>query len=118
MFPNQPPNRKMFKPAKILFFVAVVLAIVFVLGTVVMLLWNAILPKIAGVKPLDLWQAIGLLVLSRILFGGFKPGSPPWKDKRDHFRSKKAAWKEKWMNMSEEERQEFKNRWRKRCGKD
>ena len=42
------------------------------LGEVVMLLWNLILPDLfAGIRPIDYWHGLGLLVLSRILFGGF-----------------------------------------------
>jgi hypothetical protein len=52
---------------------ALMLAVVAVLGLVVMLLWNAIVPGVfAGVRTLDYRQALGLLVLSRILFGGFR----------------------------------------------
>ena len=52
-------------------------AVVFiVLGLLVMSLWNALLPAILGVKAIGFWQALGILVLSRILFGGlgFRPG--------------------------------------------
>jgi len=46
-------------------------AVIFiVLGLVVMTLWNALLPAILGVKAIGFWQALGILVLSRILFGG------------------------------------------------
>jgi hypothetical protein len=51
------------------------LAAVAILGLVVMLLWNAIVPGVfAGVRTLDYRQALGLLVLTRILFGGFRGG--------------------------------------------
>ncbi|MCK7427937.1 hypothetical protein [Enterobacter chengduensis] len=52
-------------------------AVIFiVLGLLVMSLWNALLPAILGVKAIGFWQALGILVLSRILFGGlgFRPG--------------------------------------------
>jgi hypothetical protein len=45
------------------------------LGWVVMALWNAVLPGVfIGVRAIDYRQALGLLVLSRILFGGFRGG--------------------------------------------
>ena len=93
-----------------LFFAAAFL----VLGAIVMLLWNAILPEVTSARPLSYWQALGLLVLSRILFGGFRfgrPGAAPayWKKKRE--------WREKWMDMSEEERARFRDSWQKRCGR-
>jgi hypothetical protein len=43
------------------------------LGGAVMLLWNAVIPAVfVGSRSLDYPQALGLLVLSRILFGGFR----------------------------------------------
>ena len=43
------------------------------LGWVVMALWNAIIPGVfVGVRAIDYRQALGMLVLSRILFGGFR----------------------------------------------
>ncbi len=45
------------------------------LAGVVMLLWNAVMPAVlAGARVMDYWQALGLLVLCRILFGGFRGG--------------------------------------------
>lgn len=98
------PNRKKF----ILLPFAIV-GFVLLVGWVVMLLWNAILPKVvAGVSALTYWQAVGLLVLSKILFSGFKGGGGPHRPSKMHFR-------EKWRNMSEEERTKFKEAWRDRC---
>jgi hypothetical protein len=45
------------------------------LGFVVMLLWNWVVPDIFGLKRLDYWHAWGLLALCWILFRGFRPGS-------------------------------------------
>ena len=42
----------------------------FVGGEIVMHLWNWLLPSIAGVRTIGFWEALGLLVLCRILFGG------------------------------------------------
>ncbi len=88
-----------------------ILALAFLLGAVVMWLWNAILPAATGVNPLNYWQALGLLLLSRILFGGFRAGARP----HTH---KPAPWRDKWMHMSEEERERFKAEWRKRCNRE
>lgn len=81
-----------------------------------MLLWNAILPEVTGVKTLTYWQAVGLLVLSRILFGGWRGGGKPrgYTKHRPDFRKEKE-WREKWMNMSREERMKFRQEWRERC---
>jgi len=40
-------------------------------GAIVQLLWNWLLPEILSVRAISFWQALGLLALSRILFGGF-----------------------------------------------
>ena len=110
MFPNDRMKGKGFHPAKVLFFIVFLIGMVFLVGAIVMLLWNAILPEITGVKPLNLWQAIGILLLSKILFGGFG-----WGKKRGKHRSNRRHWKEKWMSMSEEERNAMKEKWKKRC---
>ena len=81
-------------------------------GFAVMLLWNAILPVvIPAVGILNYWQALGLLVLCRILFGGFK-GGPGGGSYRQG-----PPWRRKMANMSEEERDKFKAEWRARCGR-
>ena len=78
-----------------------------VLGAVVMVLWNALLPDILGVKPISYWQALGLFLLSRILLGGFRGGggSPPWKGSR----------RGRWTSLSEEEKAKIKSEWQTRC---
>ena len=97
------------KKRRYLFFLFVPLILIG-LAAIVMFLWNAILPAVLHVEKLTYTQAFGLLILSKILFGGFPfPGrgranfGPP-----RHIRAK-------WMNMSEEERTKFKEEWRKRC---
>ena len=40
-------------------------------GAVVMQLWNWLLPPLFGLPQVTFWQALGLLALCRILFGGF-----------------------------------------------
>lgn len=51
------------------FFVAAYLGLA---ALAVMLLWNAILPSLLAVGRLGFWQALGLLLLCRILFGGLR----------------------------------------------
>lgn len=43
-------------------------------GQLVMQLWNWLMPAIFGLRELTFWQAVGLLLLSRILFGGMGMG--------------------------------------------
>ena len=76
---------------------------------VVMLLWNAVLHPVLGVKLINFCQALGILVLSKILFGGFHGCHGRH---RHHW---KQQMKEKWENMTPEEREKFKSEWKHRC---
>ncbi|HFW6377540.1 TPA: hypothetical protein ACW7YL_000210 [Klebsiella aerogenes] len=79
--------------------------IVVVLSLVVMSLWNALLPAIFGVKSIGFWQALGLLALCRILFGGlgFHRGMFGMAQARRRMH-------ERWMTMTPEQREEFAQR--------
>ena len=88
-------------------------------GLAVMTLWNALLPTILGVPVINFWQAIGLLVLSRLLFGGFGRGG--WgRGGRGEYGPVRAEWKEKmterWQGMTPEQREQMKQKWRNKCG--
>jgi uncharacterized membrane protein YgcG len=51
------------------------MAFIFVGGIVVQWLWNWLLPDIFGLRRVTFWEALGLLALCRILFGGFGKGA-------------------------------------------
>jgi hypothetical protein len=99
-----------------------VLAVVALLGTAVMLLWNAIIPGITGWAQLTWPQAVGLLVLCRLLFGGFKgkPGAGGWHRWRspvdDDGPEATEGWRARCKGMSDEQRQRLKEEWSRRCG--
>lgn len=82
-------------------------------GFLVMALWNAILPAVLGVKTISFIQALGILLLSKILFGGFGGGRHKggWRNKE-----KWMAMKDKFAQMTPEEREKFKTEWRNKCG--
>ena len=80
---------------------------VFVFGSIVMLLWNALLPAVIGVHTITFWQALGILVLSKILFGGFS-------GHHNHHRSHHGRH-EKWMHLTPEQREKMKAEWKNRC---
>ncbi len=84
-------------------------------GGLVMLLWNAIIPGLTGWALLTYPKAIGLLVLCRILFGGFHRcgGGAPWRRGMMHGG---MHWRKDWAGMSDEERARLKEEWKKRCG--
>jgi hypothetical protein len=92
-------KNKFLKGIKIVLFVAVVGV---ALGFVVKSLWNVLIPPIFGWHMITFWQAIGLLVLSKILFGGFHRHGG---GRRNHW---KHRMKERWENMTPEQREQFK----------
>lgn len=102
---NRPFRRRRFP------FVLIIVAGAFLLGAIVQFLWNNILPDLIQVGQLTYWKALGLLILCRILFGGFRGGPP------GGGRFGKNGWREKWNSMSEEEKARFKEKWRSRCSK-
>ncbi len=78
--------------------VVMVLVGIAVLGWVVMSLWNWLIPSLfVGAREIDYARALGLLVLSRILFGGFR-GHGGWHRHR-HM--------QRWEQMTPEEREKF-----------
>jgi len=72
------------------------------LGYVVMALWNAVLPAATGLHAITFVQALGLLVLSRILFGGLRG----WGRRGGHWRGRMQA---RWQQMTPEERERFRD---------
>jgi hypothetical protein len=97
-----------FKPKR-KFFILFPITIFFVIGAAVMLLWNWLMPAIFGLVEISYWQSLGLLALCRILFGSFGFG----KHQRPPFANNQ--FKESMMNMTDEEKQKFKEEWKQRC---
>ncbi|MGB7760015.1 MAG: hypothetical protein WBL61_09310 [Bryobacteraceae bacterium] len=80
-----------------------------ILGEVVMHLWNWLLPMLFGLRQITFWQGLGLLLLCRMLFGGFgSHGSDG-----SHRRWQKG---EKWERMTPEEREKLRQDMRSCCG--
>jgi len=94
-----------------IFFLLFIVAIP-LFGLLVMSLWNAILPEVIGVRSITFWQALGILLLSKILFGGFGGG----RHSRQRGREKWIEMKQKFSGMNPEEREKFKAEWKNRCG--
>ena len=70
MFNKENFRSPRYKPLKALFFMVIFIVIASAVSYLVMLLWNNILTDVTGIKPLSFWQAAGLLLLAKILFGG------------------------------------------------
>ena len=98
------------RAVRVLKIVAMVLVAVTVFSFVTMGLWNWLMPALFGLKTISFLQALGLVVLSKILFGGFRGG--PFGGPRAHFRERMAA---RWEQMTPEEQEKFKQGMRGWC---
>ena len=95
----------MIRKGKFLLWAATAIA---VFGLVVMGLWNWLMPALFGWSEIGFLQAVGLLILSKILFGGFRG---PW-----HSGTKwRQRMKERWERMTPEEREKFRTGFRGHC---
>jgi hypothetical protein len=86
-----------------------VVLFVYAFGELVMHLWNWLLPSLFGWHVITFWQGLGLLLLTRILFGSWGGGN-------DH---KPGRWRggRGWQRMTPEERAEMRQNMRERwCG--
>jgi hypothetical protein len=101
--------KRRFRIRKVIGILMMVIIGLFAFGSIVMLLWNALMPKIFNLPLIDFWQALGILILAKILFGGFR-GGPRGRWKMD-------SLKQGWANMTPEQRERFKQEWGGRCRK-
>lgn len=67
-------------------FLGVAAAVFFALlfGVGVMYLWNWLMPGLFGLATIGFWQAFGLILLARLLVGGFHQGHPH----KEHWRNR------------------------------
>jgi hypothetical protein len=85
------------------------LLFIFIGGEIVLHLWNWLLPALFGWRQITFWQALGMLLLCRILFGG-----RGWHGSgRSDYRRRMA---ERWERMTPEERERLRQGWRGRWG--
>ena len=105
-------NRK-FWVKKIVGFIILAFAATALLSFIVMSLWNNILAVVLHISIITFWQALGILVLSKILFGGFRGR---WGGRGGHWKKEwQEKWNEKMQHMTPEEREKIKQEWRNRC---
>lgn len=84
---------------KYLFYFIMMIGAIAALGWIVMSLWNWIIPSLfANALSIDYFRALGLLILCRVLFGGFH-GRGGWHHHR-HM--------QRWHSMTDEEKEKFK----------
>ena len=83
------------------FFAPLILVVLAAFSVLIMALWNVLMPVIFHLPVINFWQAAGLLILSRLLFGIGKPSrSWPGNYWKNELRNKISK-------MSPEERREF-----------
>lgn len=87
---------------KMLMLLPIGLLAIAIFGFGVMSLWNWLVPAVFGGRLITFWQALGMLVLSRILVGGFS----------------RPRVVHKWEQLTPEEREKFRAGMRRRCGGD
>ncbi len=75
-------------------------------GLIVNILWNVLMPAIFGLPAIGFWQALGLLLLTRLLFGRFGGWGR---------RIRKTRFVRGWNDLTPEERQRFRKALERRC---
>lgn len=85
-----------------------IIPIIALLSLIVMFLWNAILPDLLHTGIINYWQSAGLLILCKILFGGFGRGG-------GRMRGGQPPMRDKFMSMTAEQREKVKANWQDRC---
>ncbi len=100
--------------AKCAAFLVLVPALIAALSWVVMSLWNALIPALFHGPVVSFWQAVGLLVLSKILFGGFRGrgGHHGWHRGRGRWRQE--MMRQKWETLTPEERERLRAKFKGR----
>jgi hypothetical protein len=104
--------KRIFFKGRFIFIPLAIAAFLTLISFVVMQLWNALLPVILHVGVITFWQAMGIFILCKILFGfgkgkGFGGGGNPWMRRR---------MEERFRNMTPEEKERFKQKMSERCG--
>jgi hypothetical protein len=82
-------------------------------GQATLHLWNWLMPVLFRLPAITFWQAVGLMALSWILFGGWRGFRGPGPGYRRHW---KRRMMERWEQMTPEEREKFRQGMRGRCG--
>lgn len=91
-------------------FVVFTIVAVLLFGYATMSLWNTLMPAIFGLKLVSFEQAVGLLLLSWIFFGRFRGFGY---GRHHHWKHRMV---ERWMRMSPEEREKFREQMHGRWG--
>ncbi len=86
-----------------LFIVAMLAIAGAVFGWIVTLLWNWLMTSLFGLRAIGFWEGLGLFLLGKVLFGGFRGCGGPYRHRRRHHRRLQARWE----RMTPQERESF-----------
>ena len=95
---------------KALMFLPLVALVIALVSFLFMNLWNWLMPALFGLRIITFWQALGLLILCKILFGGFRGRY----GRGGHWRWR-PGMRSHWEHMSPEEREKFRQGLRDLC---
>lgn len=84
-----------------------------VAGFLFMRLWNALIPELFNGPLITFWQGLGLILISRILFGGWGRGGAGWARRRNAWKQKIAG---RMATMTPEEQEKFRQKMHGACG--
>ena len=108
--------KQLFFKGRFIFIPIAVAAFLSLISFAVMQLWNNLLPAILHVTAITFWQAMGIFILCKILFG-FGKGGRGWGNRGG------APWmrhkmEERFKSMTPEQKEKFKQKMRDRanCG--
>ena len=104
-------SKRSFNAKRMLFFFIFGLLFILVIPFILMWLWNSVVPEVTRFSSINYKQALLLFILSRLLFGGFRFGN----NGQRPFGGRGPDREKKWQNMSDEERLQLKEAWKKRC---
>ncbi|MEI9944573.1 MAG: hypothetical protein WDN26_10185 [Chitinophagaceae bacterium] len=98
--------RRFPRPVRFLLFIPLFVLGIFVIGWVVMSLWNNVLVPVLHVSAVTFWQGLGILALSKILFSSFGGRGG----------SRRDQWKRRmmWNSMTAEQKEKFMEEWKSR----
>ena len=91
---------------KLMVMIPIGIVAVFLFGFIVMSLWNWLVPALFGGKLITFWQALGVLILSRLLFGGFSR----------HGGRRRWRVVDNWNQLTPEEQEKFRAAMGRKCG--
>ena len=104
---------------KVILGVIAAAAFALVIGALAMVLWNWLMPMIFGLTTINFWQAFGIVLLAKLLFGfgglGGHDKDMECKDGRSEFKKEfRKEWDKEWdKEMDKEARRDMRGRMRR-----